>query len=136
MVSQSSANVSTSAPAESTSASTSKETESKDGGSGEATDSVNTSSNESTVKPLKETDNLKRPIVEEDEEVKPKKRKEDHSQSSKGDLLFWGLIKFNESLYVYGYYITINRFRITKLLKFSSEFDFKSLKFINNNLLN
>ncbi|CAI6361001.1 unnamed protein product [Macrosiphum euphorbiae] len=79
-----SANVSTSAPAESTSASTSKETESKDGGSVEATDTVNSSSNESSVKPLKETDNLKRSLVEEDEEVKPKKRKEDHSQSSKG----------------------------------------------------
>ncbi|XP_060872353.1 ankyrin repeat domain-containing protein 12-like isoform X2 [Metopolophium dirhodum] len=79
-----SANVSTSAPAESTSASTSKETESKDGGSVEATDTVNSSSNESAVKPLKETDNLKRSLIEEDEEVKPKKRKEDHSQSSKG----------------------------------------------------
>ncbi|XP_003243162.1 ankyrin repeat domain-containing protein 12 isoform X2 [Acyrthosiphon pisum] len=79
-----SANVSTSVPVESTSASTSKETESKDGGSVEATDTVNSSSNESAVKPLKETDNLKRSIVEEDEEVKPKKRKEDHSQSSKG----------------------------------------------------
>jgi len=84
-ISQSTANVSTSAPAESTSASTSKESESKDGGSGEATDTVNSSLNESTIKPLKEADNLKRPLVEEDEEVKPKKRKED-SQSSKGDL--------------------------------------------------
>lgn len=82
-ISQSTANVSTSAPAESTSASTSKETESKDGESVEATDTVNSSLNESTVKPSKEADNLKRPLVEEDEEVKPKKRKED-SQSSKG----------------------------------------------------
>lgn len=90
-ISQSTANVSTSAPAESTSASTSKETESKDGGSGEATDTVNSSLNESTTKPLKEADNLKRPLVEEDEEVKPKKRKED-SQSSKGDSLVLNLI--------------------------------------------
>lgn len=90
-ISQSTANVSTSAPAESTSASTSKESESKDGGSGEATDAVNSSLNESTSKPLKEADNLKRPLVEEDEEVKPKKRKED-SQNSKGDLLVLNLI--------------------------------------------
>lgn len=83
-----SANVSTSIPAESTSASTSKETEAKDGGLVEATNTVNSSSSESAVKPLKETDDLKRSLVEEEEEVKPKKRKEDHSQSSKGDLLF------------------------------------------------
>ncbi|KAL4090828.1 hypothetical protein QTP88_025598 [Uroleucon formosanum] len=79
-----SANVSTSIPAESTSASTSKETEAKDGGLVEATNTVNSSSSESAVKPLKETDDLKRSLVEEEEEVKPKKRKEDHSQSSKG----------------------------------------------------
>lgn len=67
----------------------------------EATDTVNSSLNESAVKPLKETDNLKRSLVEEEEEVKPKKRKEDHSQSSKGDLLFLGSIRFNKSLYIF-----------------------------------
>lgn len=42
--------------------------------------------NDSTVKVTKETDNLKRPIIEEEEEPKkePKKRKEE-SQNSKGD---------------------------------------------------
>ncbi|VVC44846.1 Hypothetical protein CINCED_3A001916 [Cinara cedri] len=84
-VSQSSTNVPTSVPVESTSpAGTSKETESKDGCSGDAIDTVNNSSNESTIKAPKETENLKRSSVEEEEEeVKPKKRKEDHIQSSK-----------------------------------------------------
>lgn len=49
---------------------------------------MNISSNESTVKATKETENLKRPSVEEEEEVKPKKRKEDHIQSTKGSLFF------------------------------------------------
>ncbi|XP_025190948.1 ankyrin repeat domain-containing protein 11-like [Melanaphis sacchari] len=81
LISQSTANVLTSAPAESASVSTSKETESKDGGLSEATDTVNSLLNESTVKPLKEADNLKRPLVEEDKEIKQKKCKE-NSQSS------------------------------------------------------
>lgn len=91
-VSQSSTSASTSVPAESTSAGTSKEAESKDSGSGEAIDNPNNSSNELTVKAAKDTDNLKRPIVEEEEEVKPKKRKEEHSQSSKGNLSIYNLI--------------------------------------------
>ncbi|XP_001947275.1 ankyrin repeat domain-containing protein 12-like [Acyrthosiphon pisum] len=83
LVSQPSANVSTSAPTDE--ACTSKETEPKVGGSGEATDAVNSSSNKLTVTPLKETDDmLKRPLVEEGKErgkeVKPKKHKEDHNQ--------------------------------------------------------
>ncbi|XP_029347822.1 ankyrin repeat domain-containing protein 12-like [Acyrthosiphon pisum] len=79
LVSQLSANVSTSAPTDE--ACTSKETEPKVGGSGEATNAVNSSSNKLTVTPLKETDDiLKRPLVEEGKEVKPKKHKEDHNQ--------------------------------------------------------
>lgn len=75
---------------ESTTAGTAKETtESKDGGSGDAADNVNSSSNETTAKVLKETDNLKRPLVEDEDEVKPKKRKEEHSQASKGDYFFF-----------------------------------------------
>lgn len=42
---------------------------------------------------MKDIDNLKRPLIEEEEEVKPKKRKEEHSQSSKGDLLIYNLLK-------------------------------------------
>ncbi|CAI6374721.1 unnamed protein product [Macrosiphum euphorbiae] len=81
-VSQPSANVSPSAPADK--ACTSKETEPKFDGSGEATDTVNSSSNKSTVTPLKETDHIfKRPLVEE-KEVKPKKQKGDHNQCYKG----------------------------------------------------
>lgn len=44
----------------------------------------------------KETDNLKRPIAEEEEEIKPKKRKEDHNQSSKGDLIVCYLLLNNK----------------------------------------
>ncbi|XP_060857241.1 ankyrin repeat domain-containing protein 12-like [Metopolophium dirhodum] len=76
-------NVSTSAP--DNEACTSKETEPKVGGSGEAIDTVNSSSNKLTLTPLIETDDiLKRPLVEEDKEVKPKKHKEDHNQCYKG----------------------------------------------------
>ncbi|XP_022177003.1 ankyrin repeat domain-containing protein 11-like isoform X2 [Myzus persicae] len=86
-VSQQSANVSTSVPVERYAlACTTMETEPRVGGSGAATDTVTISSNNSTVKPLKETDAiLKRPLIEENKDVKPKKHKEDHNQSSKGE---------------------------------------------------
>lgn len=76
----------TSAPAETSTTGTAKETEPKDGSSGDINDAVNSSSNESSSvnKTAKDTENLKRPLVEEEEEVKQKKRKEDYSQSSKG----------------------------------------------------
>jgi len=89
LVCQPYANVSNSAPADETC--TSKETEPKVGCFGGETDTVNNSSNKST--PLIKTDDiLKRPLVEEDKEVKPKKHKEDHNQYYKGDLLFLDLI--------------------------------------------
>lgn len=95
-VSQSSTNTSTSVPAETTStAGTAKETESKDANSCDINDAVNSSSNESIVnKTAKDTENLKRPLVEEEEEVKQKKRKEDHSQNSKSNYITWFYIKY------------------------------------------
>lgn len=83
-----STNASPSVPAETTSpAGTIKDTEIKDEDYEDPSDII-------IIEPIeilpKETENLKRPAVEvvvlEDEEVKPKKRKEDHIQSSKGDL--------------------------------------------------
>jgi len=78
-----SAKVSTIAPAESISATTSKENELKNGEFSESTDAVN----ESSVKSLKEIHNLKQHLVKKVEGVKLKIPKEDHSQSSNGDLL-------------------------------------------------
>lgn len=88
-VCQASTSASTSTPAENTSTGSTKETEPKDGCPLDVTDTVNSSLNESTSKATKETDNLKRPSVDEEEEIKPKKRKEDHSQNAKGDLILF-----------------------------------------------
>lgn len=89
-VSQPSSNASTSASVEGTSVGPAKETESKEGNTGDVADTVNSSSNELATKATKEADNLKRPSVEkeDDDEIKPKKRKEDHNQNSKGTFFF------------------------------------------------
>lgn len=81
MLSQLSVSVSTTGLAESISNIIS-DTEFKNGNSDEAFDTVKSSSKVSSVKPLKEADNVKQNVVEE---VKTKIPKGDHIQSSNGD---------------------------------------------------